>query len=437
MYQKPSFHYVTLLCFSVLVYLPILGNDFVHYWDDKWMVMNQYTEGGINPQNVWAILTEYFHGQYSPLNELMYLLLYTVCGHDPFAFHLASLLLHTGCVCFVYVILKRIFVLTNRTRVKNAPLIAMVAALIFAVHPMNVETVAWISASKILVYAFFYLAATYTFIRFLENKKIRYYLFTIVLFVLSFGGKEQAVSFPVWLLMLYWLLGYSLKDRNVWMRTAPFFVLAFVFGIITMLSNASGGMGMLAHQATYPLWQRLVLGCYSLFEYLAKFIFPYKLLYIYPFPMVAGEALPEWTLVYPVLMAVIAVTLWKYLSKWPVASGLLFFVVHLAFVLHILPLSRFAVIADRYIYLSGIGLAFIIAYYFIWLVTRKTGIIKYAAIGFFVCMISYFSLYSNLRSREWKDTDSIKRELRELIKQRDDYVPEAFEELMNEQPQNN
>jgi hypothetical protein len=69
-------------------------------------------------------------------------------------------------------------------------------------------------------------------------------------------------------------------------------------------------------------------------------------------------------LFYPALIAVITVTLWKYLKKAPVAIGLLFFVIHLSLVLHILPMSRFAVIADRYMYLAGIGLSFIIAYYF-------------------------------------------------------------------------
>lgn len=422
-YNNSIFHVITLISVTAIVYFPILGNDFVLYWDDQWQIMNYYTQGRVTFENLRAILTEFYHGQYSPVNASMYLIIYTLFGYNPLVFHLVSLLLHLGCVCMVYFIIKRIFEQTNRIHMQQAPAIAWVTAFIFAIHPMNVESVAWISASKVLVYAFFYLAATYTFIRFLANRKAGFYVFTLILFTLSFGGKEQAVTFPVWLLLVYWLLGYSLKTRKVWMQVAPFFLLAFLFGMITIYSNASAGAGILTNEEFFPLWQRFVLGCYSIFEYLAKFIFPYHLLYLYPFPILIGEPLPQWMLLYPVFIAIIGITLKKYILEWPIATGLLFFFIHIAIVLHIVPLSRFAIIADRYMYLPSIGLAFICAYYFIQVVINKKGFLRHVVIGCFICMASYFCIYSNLRSREWKNTDSIKKEIRELVKNRADYIP--------------
>jgi len=422
---------ISVILFLILtVYLPILRNDFLFYWDDQWMVFNRYTEGGINFSNLWAILTEFYHGQFSPVNEYMYLFIYSIFGYNPFVFHLASLLLHAGNVCLVYLITIRIFDMRtandllrhgNDTQ-KHA--IAFVTALLFAVHPMNVETVAWISASKIVVYAFFYLLATYAFLTYLVKGKTTFYYLTLLLFALSFGGKEQAVIFPVWLLMLYWLLGRSFKERKVWIEVTPFFILALSFGFVTLLSQSASGSGILSHSLQYPLWQRVVLGCYSLVEYIVKFFVPYNLLYIYPFPMLIGESLPGWMLVYPALLLIVIVSLWQYLKKTPLAIGLLFFLIHIAIVLHIIPLSRFAVIADRYIYLSGIGLSFIIAYYFVVFATGKRGFIKKMIIACFSLIVLTLGVYSNLRCRDWKDTDSIKRELRELLKQRDDYVPE-------------
>lgn len=422
MNKKYHIRFFLLFVLPLLVYYPILCNDFVYHWDDQWMVINHYTQGGINIQNIFAILIEFYNGQYGPLNEYLFLFLYTLFGYNPLPFHLASLVLHLGCVCLVYVIIKKIFKQTRRINIEKVHYIALFTALIFALHPINVEAVAWVSAVKVLNYAFFYLMATYMYMLYLEKKRFFYYLCTIFLFVVSFGGKEQAVTFPVWLLMLYWLLGYSLSDKRIWLQILPFFILSIVFGMVTMLSQAAAGGGVLVDSNSYLLWQRCILGCYSIFEYIAKFLFPYKLLYIYPFPMIIGEPVPFWMLLYPTLMVIICITLWHYLIRWPIAIGLLFFFLHIAITLHIIPLSRFSVIADRYMYIASIGLAFILVYYIFYFLCEKIYIILFI-ISIYVIFLGVFS---NIRCREWKDTESIKKELRDLLKQRDDYDSVKF-----------
>ena len=419
-----------LILATIAAYYPILFNDFLYYWDDQWQVMNHYTEEGITFGNLWAIFSEFFGGQYSPVNETMYLFIYSLFGYNPMPFHLASLLLHIGCVCLAYIIIIRIFAQTTRITFAHAPLVAFITALLFAVHPMKVESVAWISASKIPVYAFFYLLATYTYIIYLDRKKTGFYILTILLFALSFGGKEQAVTFPVWLLMLYWMLGRSLKDRKVWIQLAPFFAMAIFFGIVTMLSQYANGAGVLSNASTYPLWQRFILGCYSLTEYLVKFITPYNLLYIYPYPMEVGDPLPTWMLLYPACISIILVTLWNYVKRLPLSLGLIFFLLHIALVLQILPLSRFAVIADRYVYLASIGLSLIVAWYLAAFLTDRRRSTRIIAIGSLIFITSFLAIYSNIRCRDWKDVDSIKKEIRELLKKREDYVAPDFEKLI-------
>ena len=426
---KKYIPYIALIVTCIAVYFPILGNDFQYNWDDQWVVMNYYTEGGLNFNNFVSILTEYYHGQYGPLNQYMLLFLYNIFGYDAFAFHATSLFIHIANVCLVFICFKKILEKNVRIKTDSAKLIAFLTALIFSIHPMNVESVAWMSAVKILNYTFFYLAATYTFLKFLEKTKIVYLIFTVILFTLSFGGKEQAVTFPLWLLLIYWLYGYSFKARKLWVQVTPFFVLSIVFGIITMLSQSAVGAGVLTNEESYPLWQRFILGCYSLFEYIAKFLFPYKLMHVYPFPMIIGEPLPGWMLFYPAFIVIIAITLTKYISK-PVATGLIFFFIHIAIALHIIPLSRFAVIADRYIYVASIGLSFIISYYFVLFISKKKGVIKNTLSIFFACIILYLGVFSYLRSQKWIDSESIKKELRELIKQRPDYTPEKYKEFI-------
>ena len=226
-----NFKYSQWICPALLVlsvwavYFPVLGNDFLYQWDDQWVVMNHYTEGGLGLRNLWAILTGFHQGQYAPLNEGLYLILYAAVGYNPFWFHLASLALHAVNACLVYFCLCRLLSISSKFGVQRTQLIAFFASLLFAVHPFNVEAVAWISASKVLIYSFYYLLATLAFLSCLKHGKVKYYLLTLLLFVCSFLGKEQAVTFPLWMLLIYWLAGYSFKERKVWFSVTPFLLL--------------------------------------------------------------------------------------------------------------------------------------------------------------------------------------------------------------------
>ena len=425
------FGILLIACFAA--YYPILFNDFLYRWDDQWVAINEYTEGGINFNNIWAIFSQFYHGQYAPVNECLYLFVYTLFGYNPIAFHFASLMLHILNVCLAYIIIKRIIKQSKRVKIENASTIAFISALLWAIHPINVESVAWVSASKILIYAFFYLAATLTYLLFLDKMKVRFYFLTIVFFALSFFSKEQAVVFPFWMLLLYWIVGGSIKESNIWTQVAPFIILAFVGGIVTMLSQKAVGGGVLSQEVFYPLWQRLILGCYSFIEYIVKFVLPINLMYIYPFPMVVGEALPTWMLLYPIIIFLILVTLWNLIKKIPLSIGFIFFLIHIAIVLHIIPLSRFAVVADRYVYVACIGLSFIVSCYFVRFLTQRKSVVRRIASGFFVSIILIFGVYSNNRCRDWKDTDSIKKEMRDLLHQREDYVQPVLEERKGEE----
>lgn len=415
--------YIILLIAGVTIYYPILGNQLLDFWDDQWVVMNHYTEGGVNLQNIWRILTEFYHGQYAPFNEFLYLFLYTFFGYNPFPFHLASLLIHLANSCLVFAVLKKLLVLSKRIPNPNTiKLISFITALFFCIHPFNVESVAWMSASKVLVYALFYLLATYTFLLYLERNKIRYYIYTTVLFFFSFLGKEQAVVFPLWMLLIYWLLNHKLLDKKVWLKVLPFFLLSIFFGVTTIYSQGVEHGRLLSNSENYQLWQRIIFACYSFLEYLFKIVFPFKLSYLYPFPSTIGDPLPDWMIFYPAFLAVIAVTLWQFMKKWSVIFGLWFFTIHIVVVLHIIPLSRFAIVADRYAYLSVIGIGFILAYsidklYNLVKKKRLRVLVVVSFVGYFL----YLGVYAHWRTYTWYNVDTLKKELRELLKQRNDY----------------
>ena len=412
--------FALLLCSIIFaVFYPILNNDFLYEWDDQWVVLNHYTDGGFYIENVWAIFSEFYHGQYSPLNEFLYFILYSLFGYKPLYFHLASLLIHCVNALLAYKCFTLLLETNTKIKIDYYRKVAFLTALIFSIHPFNVESVAWISASKVLVYSFYYLVATYFFIKYLNEKKIKFLIFTTVFFIFSFLGKEQAVTFPVWMLLIYWISGYSLKNKTVWITTVPFILLSIIGGIITILSQSSNGGGLLSDEPSYELWQRFIYACYTFCEYIFKSIFPFKLSYLYPFPTIVGESLPIWILVYPILLAVSIIAFWKQLLKNKVVSFcLIFFFIHIAVALHIIPLSRFAIVADRYAYISSLGVCFALSYIIVYLYRnyKKRG--KVIIIASLLCYLAYLGIYSNIRCRVWHNSDTLKEELTEQLMQR-------------------
>jgi hypothetical protein len=175
------------------------------------------------------------------------------------------------------------------------------------------------------------------------------------------------------------------------------------------------------------LGQRLALACYSLMEYAIKCLAPVKLSYLYPFPVQAGEPFPARLWIYPFLVISLTALFWRFWKQKWIFFGLTFFALHLAVALHIVPISRFAVIADRYAYLSSVGMCFMIAY-----LTNKCMEQRHQLKRAVLCVLAVYicclGTYAHFRTCTWHDTDSLKQEMRELIRQRDDQDYKVREE---------
>lgn len=407
-----------LVVATFAVYFPTLGNDFILLWDDKWQVMTRTTESGLTWDNIVYMFSRPFYNQYFPINQFFYLLIYTISGgYNPFAFHLFCVALHLLNTLLVYLLFKRLLKQSGRMDESWIEPVSFITAFLFAIHPLNVESVAWISASKILVYAFFYLLSLYCYLIYIEKRKTGYFILSLFMLLCSFGGKEQAVILPLCLLVIDWVLQRNMKSADVWIEKIPFFLLAFWMGCATMFF-AHGKISF--SEGEYALWQRMIFACYSYVEYLIKWIFPVRLLYLYPFPSLPGESIPVWMLLYPFLILVVVYSLRKILVLWPVAFGFLFFTVNLIMTLHIIPMPRFAIVADRYIYLSSAGMGFILGYYLVSIYKQRQRYRSYI-VAAFICYSLYLGIYANIRTRVWYDSETLKREVRELIDQRNDY----------------
>ena len=291
---------------------------------------------------------------------------------------------------------------------------AFISALLFAIHPLQVESVAWISASKILLYTYFYLLGLLCYLRFIETNKQKYYWLTILMFVFSFGGKEQAITFPLALIFIDWIKA-SKQDIQSWVAKIPFILLSVLFVVITIYSHGKTLEGF-ATAGKFSLLHRVTYAGYSVIEYISKTLVPIKLNYLYLFPKEVDGLLPTRLYYYPItILAIIGTLGQQILKRPPIAFGILFFLIHISLTLHLIPMGRINIVADRYIYLASVGLFFIESFYITKLLFNPkfyklciTGLVLYTIL---------IGVYSHQRARLWHDNISLKTPRIEKINQ--------------------
>ena len=404
--------FAALLIACAAVYFPVSGLQFQLNWDDGWMVMNRYTENGFTWDNLRAISTETWYGQYSPVNQLFYTTIYYFFWQNSAVYHLNCLLLHFANACLVFLLIYRILSYAKRTDEKTSIIVSFFVAFLFCIHPLQVESVAWISASKVILYSFFSLLAFLAYLKYTHTDKLKYYALAFALFVLSCGSKEQAVALPASLILLDWAMKRSMKNADVWIEKLPFIIFAVFFGLFTMSMQSPA---LVQEWAGYTFLQRLPLACYALVEYTVKLALPVNLLHLYLFPMAPSEALPLRMLIYPALILVATIGLFTVRKNWIVIFGVCFFLINIALTVHIAPMSRYNIVADRYVYLPCIGLFFVGVWYIVSYLQSLTKKRRQWYYAIAVCYVLYLGIYAHQRTKVWYDNDSLKKELRELI----------------------
>ena len=398
---------IALILIVIAVFFSIIGHDFLYKWDDQWVVINKYTDAGLSLSNLWAVLTEFYHGQYAPFNELSYILIHAVFGYSSIAFHAASLLWHTANTVLLFLFLNRLLRMTpSNSLAGQSKNIACVCALLWAVHPMNVEPVAWISASKILVYAFYYLAALLLYLYYVERPGLGKYIGLLALLVASFLGKEQAVVLPLAFLLVDYVTRRECGVGYLLLEKVPFLILALFFGIVTILSQGDGG-----NMPEYSIWQRLLFCGYTLYEYMAKTVLPINLMYLYPFPISPEGKMPFMMYMYPLMILAATYLVYVFRKERMLVFGALFFVVHLLVAVHLISISRFAIVADRYNYLSMIGPLLVIVHYLcLWHQKHKM-----AARLIIVLYFAYLCTYTVIYQQNWDNSEHVKRHVKEIV----------------------
>jgi len=372
-------HLLTLLVCLVLilatsaVYWHVTGHDFVNLDDNVYVYENRHVQNGLTVDSmIWAFTTTHA-GFRIPLTWLSLMLDFELYGLNAGGYHLTNLLLHIANVLLVFFILKLM---------TGAPWRSGFVAALFALHPLHVESVAWVTERKDVLSTLFWLLTMWGYLGYVERPGMRRYLLIIVSFTLGLMAKPMLVTLPFVLLLLdYWPLGRFQVGQSadapaapvqvpikpgqpmsavlslVWEKI-PLFALVAVSSVVTFLAQKSAGA--VAHLETWSIRIRIANGLVSYVKYLGKMIWPHPLAVFYPHP---GSSLPMWQAAGAgLLLVTISVMVLRASRRHPyLMVGWLWYLGTLVPVIGLVQVGPQAM-ADRFTYIPLIGLYIVIAW---------------------------------------------------------------------------
>jgi protein O-mannosyl-transferase len=384
----PNWHIPLILIITFIIYIPALSAGFVNWDDPDYVGGNSYLIRDLS--RLPELFTTPVQGNYHPLTMFSLALNFAISGDNEWSYHLFNLIFHlVNC----YLVYRLAFLLS-----KNNSIIALVTSLLFAIHPLHVESVAWISERKDVLYALFFIAGHITYTKYIDTTSKKQYWLTLLFVILSLMSKPAAVIFPVSLFCIDILRRRQFSFKLI-TEKIPFFIPAIIMGLLTI--NAQKTVGATGEEY-FGLGKNILFGFYGIMMYFVKMIIPFKLSAFYPFPPL-NEKLPAIYFAAPIFSLLLAAAAYFTWKKYRfVAFGIAFYIVNLSLVLQIFSVGS-AVIAERYTYVPYIGLFFIAGC----LLDRyaKGNMTKAYAVIVPVTLI--FSVLSFLQIQTWKSGETL------------------------------
>ena len=347
--QNPLLIFIVVFIF----YYPSIENNYI--WDDDDYVTENKTLRSIEGlKKIWFKPGSV--PQYYPLVHSTYWLEYQIWGLNSKGYHLVNILLHIFNALLLFIILKRL----------NIPG-AFLASFIFALHPVHVESVAWITERKNTLSAFFYLSSLYSFLIYskidsnnqnsnIESKSPQiYYWLSFLLFICALLSKTITCSLPVVFFIIYYYKNIKINFKAL-IKVVPFILIGILFGLITIW------MEKYSVKAEGPEWkysflERILIAGHAVWFYLYKLILPVNLTFIYPKWDISIKF--YWQYVYAIFIPAMLIILWvlkNKFSKGPLCAFVFFLITispALGFI-NIYPM-RYTFVADHYQYIASMG----------------------------------------------------------------------------------
>jgi len=364
--------------FTLLVYLPSLKNQFVNWDDTGYIIRNPH----IHPFNLdlvrWAF-TEFYASNWHPLTWLSHAADYAIWGLNPLGHHLMNAVLHSGNTFLVVLLVIRVLEIYKEKIVRGGgstfldgwgiTIVAGTTGMLFGVHPLHVETVAWIAQRKTLLCVLFALLSVVAYLEYVRGqgdpggKKSAgafffdsRYIASFAFFILALCSKPMAVSLPVMLLILDWeplrrigsvrAMGVAVTEK------LPFIACSLISSLLTLLSQHAGGATKLMEVVPFPT--RVLVAAKALISYLWKIVLPINLIPFYPYPHDVSLLSPVYLGALLLLLAITSVLFITLKRSRPWLALWACYIVTLLPVLGLVQVGGQAM-ADRYAYFSSLG----------------------------------------------------------------------------------
>ena len=338
---------ILVLALTFAAHFRALRGQFVE-WDDYAHITQNAAIRSLSPANLWTMFTTPAAKLYVPLTWVSLAIDYQVWGRDPFGYHLTNLLLHLANTVLVLLLVFRLL----QDRFPRAQWAALLTAAIFGLHPLRVESVAWVTERKDLLFAFFYLLSLLMYLRWISKGDRRAYWGCWLLFVASILSKSTAVTLPLVLFLadIFWKRRFAIAEK------IPFFIVALIIAAATFVAQASGPGHTVLGTEVIPFWARMGLIGYCTLFYLGKFFWPVHLSAVYPTFEDFGWT-PLHAIGYLVAFVALLVAAFAFRKRAPIVlPSWLFYLVTLSPTIGLIPVGVH-VVADRFAYIPLIGLA--------------------------------------------------------------------------------
>ena len=393
---------------TLVVYWPVRNFPFINYDDDEYVYENPHVQSGLTIKNIlWAFQTS-SAANWHPVTWLSLMLDTELFGHDPGGYHLSNLYFHIFNTLLLFLVLLKM---------TNAPWRSAFVSCLFALHPLHVESVAWVSERKDLLSTFFMLLSLWTYNHYVTTRRPLAYFRTLVYFALGLMAKPMLVTLPFVLLLLdYWPLGRFNRDvssinnkpgpdihgvsRFLFIEKVPFLVLSLASCCITLYAQKTSGA-----IADFPLDLKVANAAISYLLYLRNAICPTHLAFFYPFTPNINITIVAISILALGGISFVAI---KTMRRIPwFFTGWFWYLATLVPVIGIVQVGSQSM-ADRYTYipLTGIFIIFVwgISFIITGSLSRKVIILASA-----VCILVVLSFFTWKQVGYWQDSASLFR----------------------------
>jgi len=424
---------LSLIIFAtILAYIKIVYFDFV-YWDDDKQILNNVYVKILSWEHIKHNL---FYERFTFIPLTLYSIVYHFFADNASVYHIVSIIFHVFNVTLVFKLFQQL---------RFNDYVVLFTTLLFALHPLRIESVAWISEWKDLIFTFFFLTGLNFYLRWKNSKRTIFVLLYILMSWLTAFSKVQGLLLPFTILLLDYYISKKINIKNLIFQLALFVFILFSlnkqtwyiltlalllyyifdkrkFNInISQSKKAVFGVALLliilflgfytrhlwfwtgANQSSFL--DRIVYSGYAMFFYIKQLILPIEQVAIHQYPSIVGSELwQQWGWFLLIWPAIFAMLFFIYrssiLMKQWLLFGILFFIVNISVVLHIIPIEGRLIVAERYTYLAYLGLFLVLAILFNYLNIIWKRII-------YIVVLLLFTLITYNRTEVWKNTETL------------------------------